>query len=300
MASAQDYVNACLAEQGIAERPANSNHVPYWDEIGLPGLQGQPWCGAFVTAIARRIGIGDQVNYVYCPTGRSEFAARGALMPDPQPGDLCFFEWEHDLLVDHTGVVVSVNGDGTINTIEGNTRRQGEGNDSVETRVRSLSVCRGFGRVNWPAAIVTNVVVVHPAPAPPTAGNNPGSGHFAGLHPTVQQGSIGGAVPHLQLALGVATDGQFGPGTKRALVAAQLRLGIAADGVCGPDSWSHLHAVCAKGSTGGAVSEVQQQVGCLDDGQFGGITDAAVRDYQRTKGLGADGVVGPQTYRAMF
>src|SRR4051794_16224144 len=104
-----EWINALQAEIGTAESPAWSNHVPYWDEIGLPDFQGQPWCGAFVTAMARRHGVGDQVNYVYCPTGRDQFAARGNLSAEPVVGSPCFFEWGTDMVVDHTGVCIGVN-----------------------------------------------------------------------------------------------------------------------------------------------------------------------------------------------
>jgi peptidoglycan hydrolase-like protein with peptidoglycan-binding domain len=40
-------------------------------------------------------------------------------------------------------------------------------------------------------------------------------------------------------------------------------------------------------------------VGVEADGWFGPITEAAVKDYQRSKGLVPDGIVGPITMKAM-
>jgi peptidoglycan hydrolase-like protein with peptidoglycan-binding domain len=52
------------------------------------------------------------------------------------------------------------------------------------------------------------------------------------------------------------------------------------------------------GSTGDAVALVHK-VGVEADGWFGPITEAAVKDYQRSKGLVPDGIVGPITMKAM-
>ena len=53
------------------------------------------------------------------------------------------------------------------------------------------------------------------------------------------------------------------------------------------------------GSTGDAVAPVQEIVGVEADGWFGPITEAAVKDYQRSKGLVPDGIAGPLTLNAM-
>lgn len=302
MTTAQDFIDLCQTQVGIGETPPWSNHVPYWDEIGMSNFQGQPWCGAFLTAMARRLGIGDQLNYVYCPTGRNSFKNRGKLSDVPIIGAPTFFEWEHDSLVDHTGLVTGINGDGTINTIEGNTHRAGEGNDMVEVRVRSLTLCRGFGVIDWPGGPA-------PAPAPPPVpdsyppqgqGNTPGTGWFRGNHPQLAKGPYNPHVAEMQHLLGIQADGIWGNVTERTVRSFQQSHGLTVDGVCGPQTWSQLHPLLRKGSVGPQVAEVQREVGCADDGEFGGITDAQVRDFQRTHNLETDGVVGPQTYRSMM
>lgn len=61
-------------------------------------------------------------------------------------------------------------------------------------------------------------------------------------------------------------------------------------------------AILKKGSTGNEVFKLQEaliQLGyneVISDGVFGPKTELAVKDYQMTKGLPVDGVVGPSTY----
>lgn len=55
-----------------------------------------------------------------------------------------------------------------------------------------------------------------------------------------------------------------------------------------------------RGDAGGWVRTLQRKLGGLAvDGVFGPKTDAAVRKYQRSHHLAADGVVGPITWRAL-
>jgi predicted chitinase len=60
-----------------------------------------------------------------------------------------------------------------------------------------------------------------------------------------------------------------------------------------------------QGSTGAAVQTLQQRLNDLGysiavDGNFGPGTQGAVVDFQGTKGLSNDGVVGPQTWSALW
>jgi hypothetical protein len=57
--------------------------------------------------------------------------------------------------------------------------------------------------------------------------------------------------------------------------------------------------VLKKGSRGDDVKTLQQFLGLTDDGIFGSGTDAAVKNWQVTNGLTADGIVGPKTWDAM-
>lgn len=54
-----------------------------------------------------------------------------------------------------------------------------------------------------------------------------------------------------------------------------------------------------RGARGLLVSTLQGLLGVTVDGQFGGKTEAKVRDLQRGQGLVPDGIVGPKTWRLL-
>lgn len=55
-----------------------------------------------------------------------------------------------------------------------------------------------------------------------------------------------------------------------------------------------------RGSKGAYVKEVQRILKLTQDGDFGPITDRAVRGFQRRERLDPDGVVGPKTWSALL
>jgi hypothetical protein len=120
----------------------------------------------------------------------------------------------------------------------------------------------------------------------------------------LKRGSEGPRVAQVQRWLGVAADGIFGPGTRRAVKRFQRGHGLTADGIVGPVTWRALKSSHArKASTGGgkrsAVALLQRELGIGADGVFGPATEAAVKSFQRRHGLTADGIVGPATWSAL-
>lgn len=77
---------------------------------------------------------------------------------------------------------------------------------------------------------------------------------------------------------------------------------LAEDNKLGPRTRSCIAKmpVLKIGSQGAAVEFVQEQLGAKPiDGDFGHITEKCVIEYQRGKGLIADGIVGPKTWNVI-
>ncbi|MFL5320655.1 MAG: peptidoglycan-binding protein [Myxococcaceae bacterium] len=147
---------------------------------------------------------------------------------------------------------------------------------------------------------------------------------FTSSPPTLRFGSKGSSVVTLQnklRALGFnpgPSDGVFGNGTLAAVKAFQHSRGLSADGVVGPNTWGKLNVSApAPSSSGGSgptlregmkgnpVKQLQSRLNALGfhcgsaDGDFGPKTAAAVKAFQHSRGLTADGVVGPHTWNKL-
>jgi peptidoglycan hydrolase-like protein with peptidoglycan-binding domain len=136
--------------------------------------------------------------------------------------------------------------------------------------------------------------------------------------PTISVGATGGAVRRLQRALrrtpnlGLVVDGVFGPLTDAAVKEFQQGAGLTVDGIVGPLTWDALPdggpmPVLKEGSAGDVVRSLQTVLtngapGQWNttpqgiDGTFGPHTRASVEAFQIWGGVGADGLVGDQTW----
>ena len=143
--------------------------------------------------------------------------------------------------------------------------------------------------------------------------------------PVLRSGARGSSVKTLQTLLrskgySVAVDGSFGPKTLAAVKAFQRASGLSVDGVAGPKTWAALRAgapspspapapaanmpTLRSGAKGSAVKTLQTLLrnkgySVAVDGSFGAKTLAAVKSFQRARGLSVDGSVGPKTWAAL-
>ncbi|MFH9606021.1 peptidoglycan-binding protein [Streptomyces sp. NPDC017448] len=129
------------------------------------------------------------------------------------------------------------------------------------------------------------------------------------------RGAFTGAAVCSALALGTVLAG---PGTAAAstetgrnatAVSAQAtcsvywKVGVDYAGLTAGYSWA-WNVVISQGATGDRVREIQCLLGyhghgVTVDGQFGPATKSAVTAFQRARGIGADGIVGPSTWRQL-
>lgn len=127
--------------------------------------------------------------------------------------------------------------------------------------------------------------------------------------PILQRGYRNAAVRMLQYLLNdrgvvLTVDGIFGPRTETAVRGFQAAGGLQQDGIVGEMTWSRLIRTIQEGSSGAAVKAIQVILGRIVaqvqvDGVFGAETQAAATKFQADHGLQQDGIVGPQTWRAL-
>ena len=60
-----------------------------------------------------------------------------------------------------------------------------------------------------------------------------------------------------------------------------------------------MNPTIRRGDTGPAVADLQRLVHVRADGEFGPVTERAVRAFQTTRGIDPDGIVGPHTWAAL-
>jgi hypothetical protein len=130
-AAGQAIVNLARQEVGVQEEPPGSNNGARISQYrqATAGSGVGPWCAYFSSWAARNAGVplGDsgqgfgRVDDVYAWAQRTGKAIPAGSGQPPQPGDLIVWD-------EHIGIVESVDPDGSIHTIEGNS------SDSVARR----------------------------------------------------------------------------------------------------------------------------------------------------------------------
>ena len=119
---------------------------------------GYDWCETFVQWVFNECGCRDLLytKTANCGVQARAFYDRGKLKTSGyKAGDVVFFHWSNDpssyvpnvYTCDHVGIIVADNGNGTYQTVEGNTGSSSNG--AVMERTRSLSVISCAGRPDY-------------------------------------------------------------------------------------------------------------------------------------------------------
>lgn len=249
------------------------------------------WCAAFIWWLFHECGA-DSMLYVKtagCGVLGNAFYTRGRFKTSGyKAGDIVFFHWSNarsesvpiTYTLDHVGIIEKVNADGSYTTIEGNT---GGGNGAVMRRTRYAKDISGVARPDYTGS---------------SAGADSGTNAIKDVQKWL----------NTTYKSGLTVDGLYGGKTEYALVKAlQTELNkaygakLAVDGVFGTKTYNAVRNL-KSGAKGNYVKVLQGLLICHGyntgglDGIFGSKTTAAVKAYQKAKGLYADGIAGKATF----
>ena len=220
-----------------------------------------PWCGSFVMWSANQAGI-KVPNTVYTPAGVDGFKKLKKWVPvkgnKPEAGWVVYFDFPGGRDIDHVGWVLKDNGDGTCITIEGNTTADGKkgsqsnGGECVK-KVRAYGPNKkglpvfiaGYGAVDYPDADSAPVKTLEEKKVAlaEVAKSQGVDVPAVKLFKAIKKGSKGQGVKNVQTALKLTADGDFGPGTEKAVKSFQTKEGLKATGIVDEETWRRLKGV---------------------------------------------------------
>jgi hypothetical protein len=265
---------------GTGETPNGSNHnfITEWYNAQVAKIGDGPWCEmtntwGMWTGGAKALKVGRA--YTVYAVEDAQKGANGSSwhwgVSGMKAGDQVYYDWSGKKMsagiVDHTGTVEQILGDGTFYVLEGNTT-----GNVLKRQRRDKTFVVGYARFDWAKLVTAD-------PPPPVTPSKPST------KPTPNRD----LTKHIQVSLEVPSDGQWGSTTDaRAQLmrtAAQAHAGYpkrivksfniktaqnvidtTPDGVWGPRSQASLYHW---------VKEFQGVLGQTKDGQWGPKTDNA-------------------------
>ena len=248
--SLEAIIEVAKKEVGTIEVPKD-NETKYgaWMKVNF-----QPWCQSFVSWCAYTAGVAKFPKSASTVAASDQFKKEGrwadARNDDPTPGDWIYFDFPDDGVnrISHVGLCIKNNGDGTIQVIEGNTSGTAKGDQRnggmcvEKTRAyvknnkkKLINAVVGWGRPvytgeeNLPllSKVGSSDAPVKPSSATPAQASSSAKKVFKPF----KIGAKGAYVKSIQEALGLNPDGDFGPGTEKAVKAFQKSKGIKPNGI---------------------------------------------------------------------
>lgn len=277
-------LDSLRSEIGMGEYPPGSNWNPIvsWYNKNVDVVGKGPWCemaatwamwtsGAKALKTGRAYTVWAVQDAVNGKNGSSWYWGTKGM----RAGDQVYYDWGRSkrniAMVDHTGIVEKIVGDGTFYVLEGNTSK----NKLLRMRRDSTYVV-GYVRYDWIRLVDGTTTfdkgtVAKPTIAKPVANKN--------------------LVLRIQHWLEVPRDGQWGPRTDTRAIrmrsAARAKLGYP-----------------KKVKIGFEIRDVQLVIDTPADGEWGPKSQAALRAWvvgmQTILGIKPDGVWGPATDNAFL
>ena len=271
----EKLISVAREELGYLEKASNSNlynktanvgynnFTKYWQDI-KPSWQGQPWCAIFVTwCFEKAFGKENARKLLkhYPYTYCPTMANLFQLNANPKAGDIVIFKYNGEFA--HTGIVIKVNGD-YFETIEGNTNN---GNTIVPN---GGSVCKkSYYNSKLPGTkfCTPNWSLINNAPSSTTSKN-----WIVELQAECNRQGFSKQV----------VDGIPGPNTLKGCPMLQV------------------------GASGKITRILQQRLTDSGfntkgiDGIFGQNTKKAVMNFQKSRKLSVDGIVGRNTWSKLL
>jgi hypothetical protein len=258
MAAAQGtaarLIEVALAEVGYVEGPKD-NATKYGEFTKANFLA---WCGSYVMWCANQAGV-KVPNTVSTVAGADGFKKMKRWYDNdgantPQPGDIVYFDFPGDGVdrISHVGIVVKDNKDGTMICLEGNTSGNEKGDQRnggecckkergyLKNNKKKLLVgVVGWGRPDYVGSAAAPVAVKEVKEKDTTGKIYPGD--------TIDPGEAGIHVKTVQAALEIKpADGQFGPVTKKAVMAHQKAKKLAVTGIIDAATWKSITVLPVK------------------------------------------------------
>lgn len=106
------------------------------------------WCAMFASYLYDAAGLKSEVGgaWAYCPSWVAWYKSKKRWGTTPKVGATVFYDWDHDGIADHVGIVTAVSA-ASIKSLEGNTKKS-KATNWVYEQTRKRSAVMGYGYVD--------------------------------------------------------------------------------------------------------------------------------------------------------
>lgn len=305
----ETVIQTAIKEIGTFEDPSGSNKTKYGKWYNLDRVA---WCAIFVSYVfdKAKLPLGriqTAKGYHHCQGAHNFFKGKNRLTKNPQKGDIVMFDWQADGWADHTGIFVKwTNAEKTdFTSIEGNTSTSNNSNGGmVMERNRRIEEVKSF--VN--PEVYDNIPIVNPEEIITIGDRGSEVAQVQKMlddigYDTIADGWFGKnsakSVKEFQKDNLMEVTGKVDEVTLGALQEEANRRKIAKSKLTSGTYLSYKNSGYWVTVLQRALNKHGANPKIIVDGQFGRNTKKQVMLFQERKKLTVDGVVGPQTFKAL-